>query len=721
MSISEEILKLIENGITDWDEIYNRLIRNYSKSTVSSAKKRLIQQGKIKEETINGKKILSIPKIVNSYEEEFEKKYGQTLRDYIKSKITEYKDNPAFSIRDFALNCMMPEINEDITNHPLKAREILNKIYSEIYHEHYWELPDKKITIYNTLNKPKRITEINSKDINKLIEFEGMVIQSSKIMPRTETASYICMGCGKEITVKMGIWDSPLKLKLTCPNCQTTMTYNDENSTMIDFQEIRIQELELSEDGRQRDVTAFIEGFEKGVYSGKLKVVGVPIKKPKKDSSVSDMFIYVVHYEELDKQEISITEEDIENIKKISKDPEVVNKLSEFMLKKTKGHDNIKKAIFLQQIKGTDYGDGRNNLNILMVTDPGVGKTTMMFQLKQYYNVHYASINSTSGPGLTASVVAEKTEFGDKWVVKPGAFALADGGTLCLDELTSDEHVHKHLLTPMESQIIPVNKAGINTILPSQCAVLAACNPKWGRFDPNQGVMEQIKIHKALLDRFDLIFPLRDMPDKKRDRELAAHIRERKNNILKGFNETVKINGVELTVDLVSKYMLYAQELKPIISDKAGKLIEEFYSNLRNSSNTIAVSARQVEALYRIAEAHAKAKLKDVVDEEDAKIGIELIEEFLKQVAYDPETGQYDIDKAMGELPKSKVNKMDKIMGIIKELSETSDNGLAHGEDIWEVAKEKYRIYEEEVESILEMLKKSGEIYSPKFEYYKIT
>ncbi len=718
MSISDEILKLIENGVKNWDEIYNILIQNHSKSTVSSAKKRLIQQGKIKEETINGKKMLSIPKIISSYEAEFLDKYGQALREYIKSKITEYKDNPAFSIRDFALSYMMPEINDDITSHPLKARDILNKIYSKIYHEYYWELPNRKLTIYDSLNKPKKITEISSKDINKLIEFEGLVIQSSKIMPRTETASYLCMNCGKEITVKMGIWDSPLKIKPTCPNCQTIMTYDDENSTMIDFQELRIQELELSEDGRQRDVTVFIEGFDRGVYSGKLKVVGVPIKKPKKDSSVSDMFIYVLHYEELDKQEISITEEDIEKIKKIAQDPDVVNKLSEFMLKKTKGHDYIKKAIFLQQIKGTDYEDGRNNINILMVTDPGVGKTTMMFQLKQYYNVHYASINSTTGPGLTASVVAEKTEFGDKWVIKPGAFALADGGTLCLDELTSDENVHKHLLTPMESQIIPVNKAGINTTLPARCAVLAACNPKRGRFDPNLGVMEQIKIHKALLDRFDLIFPLRDIPNEKRDRELAAHIRQRKNNILKGIEEKTVINGVELTVDLVSKYILYAQELKPIISDEAGELIEEFYAKLRKNNDAIAVSARQLEALYRIAEAHAKAKLKDVVEEEDARIGIELIEEFLKQVAYDPETGQYDIDKALGELPKSKVNKMDKVVEIIKEISKKSDNGMAHYDDIVEMAS-KYGMSEDEVEDILNRLKRSAEIYSPKFLCYK--
>jgi replicative DNA helicase Mcm len=96
------------------------------------------------------------------------------------------------------------------------------------------------------------------------------------------------------------------------------------------------------------------------------------------------------------------------------------------------------------------------------------------------------------------------------------------------------------------------------------------------------------------------------------------------------------------------------------------------------------------------------------------------MDECLKEVAYDPETGTYDIGKMYG-IPKSKAEKMNKVVEIIKELSETSDNGLAYEEDIWEVAKEKYRIYEEEVESILELLKKRGEICSPRFGYWRIT
>jgi len=37
-------------------------------------------------------------------------------------------------------------------------------------------------------------------------------------------------------------------------------------------------------------------------------------------------------------------------------------------------------------------------------------------------------------------------------------------------------------------------KGGINVKLPARCAVLAACNPKRGRFDRNLTVIEQIDI-----------------------------------------------------------------------------------------------------------------------------------------------------------------------------------------------------------------------------------
>ncbi|NBS12693.1 MAG: hypothetical protein EBS77_08545, partial [Gammaproteobacteria bacterium] len=44
----------------------------------------------------------------------------------------------------------------------------------------------------------------------------------------------------------------------------------------------------------------------------------------------------------------------------------------------------------------------------------------------------------------------------------------------------------------------------------AQTSVLAAGNPKMGRFEPFQPVSQQIDLPPALINRFDIIFVLRD-------------------------------------------------------------------------------------------------------------------------------------------------------------------------------------------------------------------
>ncbi|MDY6765873.1 MAG: DNA replication licensing factor, partial [Candidatus Nanohaloarchaea archaeon] len=68
---------------------------------------------------------------------------------------------------------------------------------------------------------------------------------------------------------------------------------------------------------------------------------------------------------------------------------------------------------------------------------------------------------------------------------------------------------------------ISVSKANIQATLQAQTAILAAGNPKFGRFDPYEPIPEQINIGDTLLSRFDLIFPVKDKPDEEKDRKLA--------------------------------------------------------------------------------------------------------------------------------------------------------------------------------------------------------
>jgi len=722
MSISDEILELIRNGVNEWSKIYAELIKHYPKSSVSMAKSRLLKSGKIREEIINGKKILSIQDKFDididttTDIDEFISLHSGEIKNYFKHILSKNHNNKTFRIKEFiTFYPHLAEIAEIITNNPFEARDLLTELYKETYEELFGEEPEcVYINILDTFSK-KKLSEIGANDIGKLVEFECLIVQASKNKSRTIEAEYLCFNCGAVRKVKFDLWEDVEKKKVSCPECSNPMTIDTKKR--VKFQELIVQQLEISTDGKQHTASLFVEDMEP-IYSGKLRVVAVPIEKYKKGTSVADIHLYAFGYEVLDKINIEITEEDIEKIHRIAKDPNVIEKLADFLFRDIKGLKEVKKAIFLQQVKGVEKEGKRRNINILLITDPGVGKSSIMQQLRKLPNVQYATMSGASGAGLIGGVTKEKTEFGESWVVKPGIYALADGGTVCLDEFTHNKEVIPYVHEAMESQKVKITKIQNNIELPARCATLAACNPKFGRFDPNLSVMEQVPIKPETLSRFDLIFPLRDVPDKENDREILKFIIRNGNDKIKGIEKKFVINGVELTDELLIKYLYYVDEnFKPTISEDAEEVIINYYLKMRELSKdgVITITIRQAESLIRLSEAIAKAKLKNEVDAEDAKEAIELMHYCLEQISYDPENG-FDIDKIYG-IPKTKREKTEVVLKIIEE--ECKDKEMVSEDVIYERAKEK-GISEEEVERILEILSIRGDIFSPRFRYWRI-
>lgn len=60
-------------------------------------------------------------------------------------------------------------------------------------------------------------------------------------------------------------------------------------------------------------------------------------------------------------------------------------------------------------------------------------------------------------------------------------------------------------------------QAGIITSLNARVSVLAAANPAYGRYNPKRTVEQNIQLPAALLSRFDLLWLIRDMPDRVND------------------------------------------------------------------------------------------------------------------------------------------------------------------------------------------------------------
>ncbi len=246
--------------------------------------------------------------------------------------------------------------------------------------------------------------------------------------------------------------------------------------------------------------------------------------------------------------------------------------------------------------------------------------------------------------------------------------------------------------------------------LRAETSVLAAANPKFGRFDPYQSIAQQIDLPPTLINRFDVIFTLRDIPNREKDERIATHV----------LHEHIK-EGEHMLIprELFRKYVAYAkQRVKPELTDEAILEIKKFYVELRNrpiSSESIMrpipISARQLQALIRMAEASAKIKLSQKVTAEDARNAIELMKYYLMQVGYDYESKTFDIDKGTGGIPSSERNKILTVRDTIVQL----ENRLGKMIPIEEIEKElEGKLKKEEIEEAINKLSASGEIFKPR-------
>ena len=304
-----------------------------------------------------------------------------------------------------------------------------------------------------------------------------------------------------------------------------------------------------------------------------------------------------------------------------------------------------------------------------------------------------------------------KDEFLRGWSLEAGAMVLSNKGVVCIDEIEKmDEHDRSAMHESLEQQTITISKANIHATLRAETTVLAAGNPKLGRFDPYTPIPQQIDITPALLSRFDVIFIIRDLPNRVQDEAIATHVlEEHKQEVVRDMVDP----------KLFRKYIAYAkQKYKPKLSDEAIEEIKSFYINLRNQSvkadseiKPIPITARQLEGIIRLSEAHAKVRLSDEVTKDDAKKAIELLKISLRQVGYDEESKSFDIDKITTGISSSKRSKIITLKETLAQL-ESRLGKLIPMEEVQSALKDK--ISDIELEELIIQLSKSGDIFKPK-------
>lgn len=657
-----------------------------------------------------------------------------------------------------------PELAEYLLDHPSKAIYAAERAISSLMP------PDKKVPIhFRVRGLPVDISKIPIKKLRsahqgKFVAIEGLVRSASEVRPKLQEAVFECVRC--HALHKIQQQEIDLKEPLECGKenggCgkippATRFKLIAEDSKFTDTQSIGIQESpEGLRGGEQpQSLTAYAEDDVASIVSpGDRVVINGILRSHVHVSGLRkltrfDIFLDVNSIEPIEQEfeEISISPSEEKAIKKLSKDSACYDKIVHSIAPTIYGMDVEKSALALQLFGGVpkempDKTRIRGDIHIILVGDPGTAKSQLLRYISDLApRGIYASGKSSSAAGLTAAAVKDTSPWGGgRWTLEAGALVMADHGVACIDEMDKmSEQDRSALHEAMEQQTISVAKAGITASLHARCSLLSAANPKFGRFEENKAIAEQIDLPPALLSRFDIIFSIRDKPNEIIDGELAEHVLKahlsgeiKKHRALKGdekFKEKDEIEsaiGVMPVIDreLLRKYVAYAKKnVFPVMTPDALEKIKETYVSIRmmgkmggGENAPVPITPRYLEGFVRLAEASAKARLSDEVTIEDVKRADDIIVKYMNRIAMS-ETGGWDIDMITSGISHSQRDIISKIYDIIRDLCRRSKEGGGEGiairSDIINAAVE-IGLPQSRVEENLNRLHREGRIFEPK-------
>jgi replicative DNA helicase Mcm len=610
-----------------------------------------------------------------------------------------------------------------------------NAVYAQLGIEdaEYAGKIEKVIVRIEKLLGKEQLRKLGSKQMGKLVMVEGIVVRATPVRPMVMNAAFRCKRCGTINHVEQT--GQFLRAPPVCqsPDCgrEGPFEFVQDESTFIDSQDLRLQEKpeDLPPGQLPRTLNVKLVGSEivdLARPGDHVSIVGIVRAFAPSRPGIGKLRVFILH---LDANSIEVlgkepesrppSPEEEEKILALAKDPKVHRKIMDSIAPSIYGYDHIKEAIMYLLFGGVSKSlpdiTVRGEMNALLIGDPGTAKSQLLqYVAKIAPRGLYTSGRGTTAAGLTAAVIREK---GGSMSLEAGALVLADKGIACIDEMDKmrpEDRVAIH--EAMEQHTVSVAKGGIVATLNARTALLAAANPALGRYEPHRTVAENISLPVTILSRFDLIFVLRDVPNREADAKMSEHILE----IHRRGASPVE---AQIEADLIRKYVSYAKTIKPRLSKEALKHLSEFYLAMRSASEAegspVAITARQLESLVRIAEARARVALRKEVSGDDAEAAIAIMKRSLEEVGIDLSSYKVDIDLIMTGKPKSVRDKLQVILSVLIEMEK--ETGMVEKAALVSELEVKHKIPRAETERMIWQLLREGTIYEHREGYLKKT
>lgn len=630
-----------------------------------------------------------------------------------------------------------PNLAKQITHNPDEMFEGFSgavlSILNEIHPDYAQEIQDKiKVRIGN-YTVQKGLRDINAEVIDKLIGVSGMAVRSSEVKPLAKKIGYICLNCNtiNETQLKGLVLKKPSK----CVNCsEKELEMDPENSVFADFQMVRLQELPEDLPAGQLphyvEVTVMGDLVDQCRPGDRIMLTGIIRIEQEQTSPNFKTSLFRLRMEGNNieylggragnkdtrtVERIAISNEDEKRILAIAGKPDAYDKLIASFAPHVYGHEVIKESILLLIVGSVTkkLGDGstrRGDLNVFLVGDPGTAKSEMLkFAAKIAPRGMYTSGRGSTAAGLTAAVIRDKSGI---MMLEAGAVVLGDQGLVCIDEFDKIKPEDRSALHEvMEQQTCSVAKGGIVATLNARTSILSAANPMYGKYDPYKNITENVNLPIPLLTRFDIIYVVRDTPEKEKDSRVASHI-------LEIHRDAGHAAQPAIDIDLFSKYLAFSKQIEPELTTEAIEIIKNYYMKMRNadSEGMITVTPRQLEALIRLATARARLLLKDKVEAEDGERAIYLVQRMLETAGIDVNTGKVDLGVLHGK-PHSEVSKLKIFMEIFNALSGQDRNDVSENNFISELVKTG-KFTEDDARIYIRKAMQNGQIYERKAGFY---
>ncbi|KAJ5119164.1 Nucleic acid-binding OB-fold [Penicillium atrosanguineum] len=574
-----------------------------------------------------------------------------------------------------------------LANEPTEVLKVFDQVALDVTLFHYPQYHD----IHNEIHV--RITDVpiiytlrqlRQSHLNCLVRVSGVVTRRSGVFPQLKYVMFLCQKCG--ITLGPFQQEASQEVKISfCQNCQSRgpFTVNSEKTVYRNYQKLTLQESPGSVPAgrlpRQREVVLLADLIDLAKPGDEIEITG--IYRNSYDAQLNNkngfpVFATIIEANHVVKSHdqlagFNLTEEDEREIRALSREPDIVDRIVRSMAPSIYGHYDVKTAVALSLFGGVSkQAQGkmsiRGDINVLLLGDPGTAKSQILkYVEKTAHRAVFATGQGASAVGLTASV--RRDPLTSEWTLEGGALVLADRGTCLIDEFDKmNDQDRTSIHEAMEQQTISISKAGIVTTLQARCAVVAAANPTGGRYNSTKPFSENVELTEPILSRFDILCVVRDLVEPTEDERLANFVieshhranplrplRNENGDMVDNDGQLIDADGYridkegrrmppsqeeiarraaeqkqaeeekegEIPQELLRKYILYAREhchpkLYQIDQDKVARL----FADMRRESlatGAYPITVRHLEAIMRIAESFCKMRLSEYCSAQD--------------------------------------------------------------------------------------------------------